>query len=363
MIAGTPMDAGTKMSDLSPYEQLLHDLQTLVETSPKYRAGCPEHEEMVADREKVIGRYGPIFSLQHMPRLTAEEYESFLYSENNRHWSRLYRMGLSAAQDMPALRAALSVLLDESQPIRGRLTDAFGHVKGIGKAIATAILTVAYPAKYGVWNGTSEAALRKYKLFPHASHGEGIGGHYEKINEILTRLRDAVGLDFWALDSTWWFLPPPQGNGSKTSNPSPGTTQTPIPEISTAWRDQQLTFVSYAREDSEFVQQLSQDLKAAGTPVWLDTANIRGGATWQHEIEKAISAATRVVFVLSPSSVNSRVALNEVSKALDEGKTVIPIVCRKCPTPLVVYNIQQIDFAANYESGFEELKKALTESA
>ncbi len=55
---------------------------------------------------------------------------------------------------------------------------------GFGKGIATGILTVAYPEQFGVWNNTSEAALRQVGLWPNLLKGEGIGGRYEKINNL-----------------------------------------------------------------------------------------------------------------------------------------------------------------------------------
>ena len=38
------------------------------------------------------------------------------------------------------------------------------------------------------------------------------------------------------------------------------------------------TFVSYAREDSDFVLRLAGDLKAQGVPIWLDKWDIAPGA-------------------------------------------------------------------------------------
>src|SRR5688572_29233403 len=112
--------------------------------------GEKDFEEIVAKRDTVLARYGPIFNPQHIPELTAEEFRSFLYIDNNRHWSGLYRTGLGAIADMSALRRALSILLDEDRPIAARLDESLGIVRGLGKAIGTAVLTVAYPTKYGV---------------------------------------------------------------------------------------------------------------------------------------------------------------------------------------------------------------------
>ena len=52
-------------------------------------------------------------------------------------------------------------------------------------------------------------------------------------------------------------------------------------------------FVSYSREDSEFVLRLARDLKAAGANVWLDQLDIQPGHAWDSMIESALIAATR----------------------------------------------------------------------
>jgi hypothetical protein len=148
-----------------------------------------------------------------------------LYIENNHHWSGLYRKGLGAAEDMNTLRQAITVLLDEDQPIQERLPKALDRVTGLGKAIATAILTVAYPAKYGVWNNTSEAVLRKVELWPDFAKGEDIGGRYAKINALLARLAVDLEMDFWTLDAFWWAVLEPQ---PEKSSPPVLETSSPI---------------------------------------------------------------------------------------------------------------------------------------
>lgn len=90
--------------------------------------------------------------------MSKDEFTSFLYFENNHHWSGLHRKGLQAAADMSTLRKALGVLLDESKPIHERFPVALNIVGGFGKATATGILTVAYPAVYGV--GTIRLKVR-----------------------------------------------------------------------------------------------------------------------------------------------------------------------------------------------------------
>ncbi len=156
---------------------------------------------------KVLERYQRIFTCTHIASLTSDEFISFLDPKNNCHWINLYRKGYEAATDMERLREALALLLDEGKPnFRDRFSKAIGMVRGFGKATATAILTVAYPDKYGVWNGTSEAALCRVGLWPNFERGDGIGGQYEKVNKLLERIRLDVKTDFWTLDALWWYF-------------------------------------------------------------------------------------------------------------------------------------------------------------
>ena len=195
------------MADEEQYSKAISELRGI---AARFKPGQRIYDEIVGFRDEVLARYHPIFSSDHIPILTKEEFTSFLYSENNHHWSGLYRKGLSAAEDMDTLRQALAVLLDEEQPIRERFPKALDQVTGLGKGIATAILTVAYPVQYGVWNNTSEAALRKVGLWPDFARGADIGSRYAQINELLGRLAANLEMDFWTLDSFWWFVLEPQ---------------------------------------------------------------------------------------------------------------------------------------------------------
>jgi hypothetical protein len=196
------------MPDETTYNKVLGDLRAAITT---LKPGQPIYDEAVAHRDQVLAKYGPIFSTDHVANLSKDEFTSFLYSENNHHWSGLNRMGLQAAADMDMLRKALAALLDETKPIQERLPLVLGMVGGIGKATATAILTVAYPDVYGVWNNTSEGALRKVGLWPHFGKGDSVGAKYAKVNNLLAKFRLGLGTDFWTLDSLWWFLLTPQG--------------------------------------------------------------------------------------------------------------------------------------------------------
>ncbi|MCZ2115269.1 MAG: DUF2461 family protein [Anaerolineae bacterium] len=159
--------------------------------------------QIEAGREDVYARYGQSFKPDNLPHLTADEYLSFLSFENNHHWTNINRYGTRTVKDMDALRAGLTALLDESRPIAERY-DALDAMRlGIARAIATPILHVAYPQKYGVWNSKSGAGLKELNLMPAFPRGTTDGQKYETINKVLLDLAGALEIDLWTLDTLW----------------------------------------------------------------------------------------------------------------------------------------------------------------
>jgi hypothetical protein len=122
---------------------------------------------------------------------------------------------------MPALRASLRSLFDESRPIEQRFDEAITTVPGMGKALATAILIVAFPEKYGVWNNTSEASLRALEIWPEFQWGTSAGQKYARVNSILNELAEDLGVDLWALDALHWAAlePTDQAAGPSLGQP------------------------------------------------------------------------------------------------------------------------------------------------
>ena len=114
-------------------------------------------------------------------------------------------------------------------------------------------------------------------------------------------------------------------------------------------------FISYSRADSEFALRLARDLKAAGARVWLDQIDIVPGASWDNAVETALMAAEYMLLILSPSSAKSDNVRDEVSYALENGKTVIPVLYMDCVIPLRLQRKQRIDFRADYGRGLSGL--------
>jgi WD40 repeat protein len=89
-------------------------------------------------------------------------------------------------------------------------------------------------------------------------------------------------------------------------------------------------FVSYAREDKEFVDGLlTPALVAHGKNVWLDVEDIRGGASdWRASVWAGIESAKVVAFVLTPDSLVSEVCGEELQRADELNKRIIPVLRR-----------------------------------
>ncbi len=105
---------------------------------------------------------------------------------------------------MENLRDAIATLVDESRPLAERFDIAAALVDGGNWATLTPILLVAYPDRYGVWNGTSEPEMRDHGVWPVFPRGSTDGEKYELINAVLVDLAKDHGVDLWTFDTLWW---------------------------------------------------------------------------------------------------------------------------------------------------------------
>ena len=165
------------------------------------------------ENAEMLKRYGQLFSPANIPNLGAEEFRSFLSFKNNRHWTGIHRQSGLLTRGMSRLRGALTILVDEEQALRERLEKLFpkgqsGFVKGLGRAVATPILTVVYPNKYGVFNSKSEYGLKYFGLFPNLEAGASFAERYLAVNQVLTQLAQEHDLSLLELDEViGWFVP------------------------------------------------------------------------------------------------------------------------------------------------------------
>lgn len=164
-----------------------------------------EYINMVSLQKEVIDRFGPLF--RDPDTLREEDFRHFLRINNNHHWSNLHRQEPNLLeQGFDHLRETIGILTDEKQPIVERYNSAVNRQRGMQEAIATAILLVSFPQKYGVWNSTSEKGLRELKSWPVLPGGLTKGETYGKINMVLHELSEKLSVDLWSLDGLLHFI-------------------------------------------------------------------------------------------------------------------------------------------------------------
>jgi hypothetical protein len=132
---------------------------------------------------------------------------------------------------MDRLRAAISILVDESLPIATRLTQVLegnARVAYFGKSIATPILQVVYPDKYGVWNSRSEQSMRDLGLWPDCPRDASVGEQYERANEVIRKVAAELNVDLWTLDSLWWLVSVPESLPTVSTTSAPTAVSSPV---------------------------------------------------------------------------------------------------------------------------------------
>lgn len=127
-------------------------------------------------------------------------------------------------------------------------------------------------------------------------------------------------------------------------------------------------FISYSRDDSDFVNSLIAGIEKRGVEVWIDRQDIPGGETWRAAIAEAIRSCDAFVIVLSPNSTVSKNVSKELSIAESHHRTIIPLLHQLCEIPpnmeYQLAEIQWIDFTTEeYAGALERLISVLGKPA
>lgn len=107
-------------------------------------------------------------------------------------------------------------------------------------------------------------------------------------------------------------------------------------------------FISYSRGDLDFVRKLKESLNYAGIDPWIDFEDIWPVTKWQDEILIAVQSCHDFIFVISPSSCQSKYCEWELIEALKHNKRIIPVKAEEIDpsiVPISLQDIQWIDFA------------------
>jgi hypothetical protein len=125
---------------------------------------------------------------------------------------------------------------------------------------------------------------------------------------------------------------------------------------------EQYVFISYSREDREFVDRLQEDLRKAGVNTWQDTKEIAPGENWRMAIEESLLRASAMLYVSSSRSASSHWMTKELEAVFSRGNRVIPLILDdegESGLPAFLREIQWVDFRPGYEGALDQLLTAL----
>jgi WD40 repeat protein len=123
-------------------------------------------------------------------------------------------------------------------------------------------------------------------------------------------------------------------------------------------------FISYSRNDRDFVRKLHDALAKLNRDAWVDWQDIPLTAEWLSEIYAGIDAADNFVFVISPDSVASATCGKEIAYASANNKRLIPILHRAVPESDIPETFAKINWilfrdSDDFESTFGSLVQAI----
>jgi len=122
-------------------------------------------------------------------------------------------------------------------------------------------------------------------------------------------------------------------------------------------------FLSYSRRDTQVMQRLRDDLRAAQVSVWVDEEGLEPGTpAWEAAIGKAIRGANCVLVVLSPDAEQSMWVARELAMAETLNKRIFPVLVRGTEQDAIPFRLmthQWIDARQDYAGAFDRLLGAV----
>ena len=125
-------------------------------------------------------------------------------------------------------------------------------------------------------------------------------------------------------------------------------------------------FLSYAKKDTyDLAIELATDFNVLPEiSCWVDDRELEPGESWSRQIEQEIEKCDVMVVLISsdihrdPNGEKGiSFVLNELGKAQDLKKTIIPVLAIPTKIPLQIYSLQYIDFTKNKRDGKAKLIK------
>ena len=125
-------------------------------------------------------------------------------------------------------------------------------------------------------------------------------------------------------------------------------------------------FISYGSCDAPFTRKLARGIEASGIQVWFAEWDLDYGDDLVQEIEKGLEVTKQFIIVLSPEALGRPWVRQELSVAFNQalggpGKTIIPVMYRRCTPPSFLGTRKWIDFTDEdaYEESLKEIIRRL----
>src|SRR3712207_2266059 len=123
-------------------------------------------------------------------------------------------------------------------------------------------------------------------------------------------------------------------------------------------------FISYAREDQEFVRKLQEALEEHDRNRWIEWKDIPLTAKWKEEVVSAIEQADSFAAVISPDFIVSTPCREELDHAAHNHKRMVPLWHRdvadeEVPPDLAAHQYVFLREEDDFEDSFERLLEAL----
>jgi hypothetical protein len=119
-------------------------------------------------------------------------------------------------------------------------------------------------------------------------------------------------------------------------------------------------FISYAQADELFAVELTESLRNAGLPVWLDIFDIALDGDWRDEVNNALNRCGVMILILSPNMALDDDGWHEQVYFTEQHKAVIPVIYQPGNRIDKDFGIQPVDFLKSYAQGINVLLRLLT---
>jgi hypothetical protein len=132
-----------------------------------------------------------------------------------------------------------------------------------------------------------------------------------------------------------------------------------LPEIRTK------VFVSYARTDKAFANDLVLGLAACGFAPYIDREDIAAGEDWSKRLSGLIAEADTIVYVISPDSISSEHCSWELAESFRLAKRVLPVVWRPVEDAATSAELKRLNYiffsgeGRTFATGLSQLAEAL----